>query len=101
MALQQRLLLILGTSFTLLWLLIAAWLLRDLNHELQRTLDQRLAASARMVSGLIAQFPADTWQKELATNNPFTKDLGVVCQVRSEDNDLILQTHRQLPPWLT
>lgn len=101
MALQQRLLLILGTSFTLLWLLIAAWLLRDLNHELQRTLDQRLAASARMVSGLIAQFPADTWQKELATNNPFTKDLGVVCQVRSEDNDLILQTHRQLPPWLS
>lgn len=101
MALQQRLLLILGTSFTLLWLLVAAWLLRDLDHELQRTLDQRLAASARMVSGLISQFPADTWQKELATSNPFTKDLDVVCQVRSADNNLLLQTHRQLPPWLS
>ncbi len=101
MALQQRLLLILGTSFTLLWLLVAAWLLRDLNQELARTLDQRLAASARMVSGLVAQYPADTWQKELTRSNPFTKDLGVVCQIRSEDSDLILQTHRQLPPWLS
>lgn len=100
MALQQRLLLILGTSFTLLWLAVAAWLLRDLDQELQRTLDQRLAASARMVSGLITQFPEETWQKELKTQSPFTKELDVVCQVRSEDENLLLQTHRELPPWL-
>lgn len=102
MTLQQRLLLILGTSFTLLWLLVAAWLLRDLDQELQRTLDQRLAASARMISGLIAQVPADTWQQELTNNTPsFTKDLGVMCQVRSEDNNLLLQTHHALPSWLS
>src|SRR5690606_36182047 len=57
MSLRLRLSMILGTAFLLLWSLAAAWMLYDLRDEMMRSLDQRLASSARMVARLIAQVP--------------------------------------------
>ncbi|WP_376717489.1 hypothetical protein [Halomonas piscis] len=57
MSLRRRLLLSLGVSFCVLWVLAAAWLYNDLRDQMRETLDQRLAASARMVAGLVAQLP--------------------------------------------
>lgn len=99
MSLQQRLLILIGSSFVLLWLVVAIWLFKDLDREMQRTLDERLASSARMVSGLIEQIPADVWQDVETSNLLTNKDFGVACQVRAEQ-DVVLQTHEQLPNWL-
>lgn len=55
MSLRLRLTLILGSAFILLWSLAAAWMLCDLRGQMMRSFDQRLAASARMVAGLLQQ----------------------------------------------
>ncbi|MDO2271321.1 hypothetical protein Q2466_24985, partial [Escherichia coli] len=55
--LRLRLTLILGSAFILLWSLAAAWMLCDLRGQMMRSFDQRLAASARMVAGLLQQLP--------------------------------------------
>ncbi len=57
MSLRLRLTLILGSAFILLWSLAAAWMLCDLRGQMMRSFDQRLAASARMVAGLLQQLP--------------------------------------------
>src|SRR5690606_16685448 len=49
-SLRLRLSLILGSAFLLLWTLSATWLLFDLRNQTMLALDQRLAASARMVA---------------------------------------------------
>ena len=53
MSLRVRLSLILGSAFVIIWVLAAAWMLRDLRQQMMFSLDQRLVASARMVAGLI------------------------------------------------
>jgi len=97
MSLQRRLLLILGLSFSLLWLLAAFWLQRGLEHRLQDTLDQRLAASARMVGGLVMQLPPDAWQVPGGATLSVPADIGVACQVRDSSGGIFLQTHSALP----
>lgn len=56
-SLRLRLLVIIGSSLLVLWSLVATWMLADLRSELRTALDDRLAASARMVAGLVAQLP--------------------------------------------
>lgn len=56
-SLRLRLLAIIGSSLLVIWSLVAAWMLSDLRSELRTALDDRLAASARMVAGLVAQLP--------------------------------------------
>src|SRR5690606_13745646 len=46
-----------GISLTVLWSAVATWMLMDARRSLREALDSRLAASARMVAGLVAQFP--------------------------------------------
>lgn len=92
MSLQRRLLLLLGSSFILLWLSAAALLYVDLDRQVSETLDHRLAASATMVAGLIARQP------ELLTasaDNPLLvkpESEGVACQIRSAEGQVLLQT---------
>ena len=50
MSLRLRLLLMIGVSLSLLWSGVALWMLRDLDNEMRRTLDQRLAMSAQRSS---------------------------------------------------
>lgn len=57
-SLRARLLVIIGASLIALWTAVAAWMLVDLRGELRTAMDDRLAASARMVAGLASQFPA-------------------------------------------
>lgn len=88
MSLRLRLLLIIGISLTVLWSAVATWMLMDARHSLREALDSRLAASARMVAGLVAQFPN---LQELAQSAERPLDIiardGVACEisvVRSE-----------------
>lgn len=92
MSLRQRLLASLGLSFVALWLLVAGLMYLHLEQQVSRTLDQRLAASATMVAGLIARQP-----ERLLASPPspllVTPQLeGVACQIRAENGNIILQT---------
>lgn len=93
MSLRRRLLLTLGVSFCLLWGLAAAWLYSDLRNQMRQTLDQRLAASARMVAGLVAQLPNNAWSEagELMLSIP--QSSGVACQISSPTGQVLMRTH--------
>lgn len=82
-SLRTRLLLIIGVSLVALWTAVAAWMLMELRVELRSAMDDRLAASARMVAGLASQFPAATLQKEAP--QPSLLDVvardGLACEV--------------------
>ncbi|MFC5495906.1 ATP-binding protein [Caenimonas terrae] len=57
-SLRVRLLGIIGASLLVLWTLVAVWMFIDLRSQMRAALDQRLAASARMVAALVGQLPA-------------------------------------------
>ncbi|MBF0673881.1 ATP-binding protein [Pseudomonas sp.] len=96
MSLRLRLSLILGTAFLLLWSLAAAWMLYDLRDEMMRSLDQRLASSARMVAGLIAQVPQPV-RNEMHERRLSAEQLGIpnglTCQVSSLRGEILSRSH--------
>jgi hypothetical protein len=57
MSLRIRLLIIIGTSLSLVWTAVGLWMYRDFNREVRSVLDARLQASARMVSSLMDRLP--------------------------------------------
>lgn len=75
-SLRVRLLTIIGLSLVTLWSLVAAWMLIDVRHELHTALDDRLAASARMVAGLVMQLPYE----RMAADKPMKSALDVVAR---------------------
>lgn len=75
-SLRTRLLVIIGGSLLVLWTAVAAWMLAELRGELRTAMDDRLAASARMVAGLASQFPAAA----LRTGAPAAPLLDVVAR---------------------
>lgn len=96
MSLRLRLLLMIGISLSLLWGGVAVWMLRDLDDEMRRTLDQRLAMSARMVAGLISQNPA-AWDPRSRTAGVSTLTVpamakGLACQVSSLRGEVFART---------
>lgn len=85
MTLRLRLLLMIGVSMVLLWTGVAMWMLYDLDKQMNRTLDQRLAMSANMVAGLISQNPA-AWEAKPGASHPPVLSIpvaakGVACEV--------------------
>ncbi len=62
MTLRLRLVAIIGMSLTLLWSVVALWMFMDVRQQLRSALDERLAASARMVAGLVARLPPERLQ---------------------------------------
>lgn len=93
MSLRTRLSLILGSAFIVIWVLAAAWMLRDLRTQMMESLDQRLEASARMVAGLLEQMqmPVDGDDKvfhaaELSVPN------GMACQLSSLRGEVLART---------
>ncbi|MGB7756871.1 MAG: histidine kinase dimerization/phospho-acceptor domain-containing protein [Salinisphaera sp.] len=96
MSLRRRLLITLGASLCLLWLLASAWLLFDLNRSVRDTLDQRLVASAHMVAGLLSQVPRQTWQHTIGPQLSSPPGAGVACQIRSMRGDVLLRTRGDL-----
>ncbi|MDR5868487.1 ATP-binding protein [Halomonas koreensis] len=101
MSLRTRLLLTLGLTLTLLWTLVAAWLMRDLQHQVERTLDQRLAQSARMVAGLMTRLPRDAWQQADRRALSIPPIEGLACQVHSPRGEILARTHDNMAGVLT
>lgn len=75
-SLRVRLLAIIGLSLVTLWSLVAVWMLIDVRRELRTALDDRLAASARMVAGLVMQMPRES----IAVGTPTKSALDVVAR---------------------
>lgn len=94
MSLRNRLLLILGGTFILLWSLAAVWLLGDLRREVSVALDERLASSARMVAGLLEQLPQPLPPHNASPLSVVELGLqsGLVCQVRSLRGEVLVRT---------
>lgn len=93
MSLRLRLLLTIGLALAVLWGGAAVWMFRDLDRNLQHTLDERLAMSARMVAGLLTQSgqaSASMVSAEGALSVPGTR--GMACQVRSLRGEVIATT---------
>lgn len=93
MTLRLRLLFAIGLSLALLWSGSALWMVRDLDRGLQRTLDERLEMSARMVAGLLAQ-PGDGGTPAIPARNMLTVPAGrgMACQIRSLRGEVIATT---------
>lgn len=86
MSLRLRLVLTIGIALAVLWSVAALWMLRDLDRNLQHTLDERLAMSARMVSGLLTQSQLGIGGASAITlRNAVTVpgSRGIACQIRS------------------
>ncbi|WP_116811763.1 ATP-binding protein [Steroidobacter cummioxidans] len=94
MSLRARLLLIIGVALAVLWCAAAVWMFRDLDRGLQSTLDERLAMSARMVAGLLAQssFSLDTASTGARDSLIVPGSRTMACQVRSLRGEIIATT---------
>lgn len=81
--LRLRLLFGIGASFALFWTLSSVWTLIDLRSEFRDALDERLAASARMVAALVADSPALTARPVAQRPAPtYIRTDGVACEIR-------------------
>ncbi|WP_175854953.1 ATP-binding protein [Burkholderia anthina] len=94
MSLRLRAVLIASLSLVLLWVIAAALMMRGVHSNLDRTLDGRLAMSARMVSGLLER-------AALAPNaaaSGFTEAVrvsgkeGIACEIRSLQGEVLART---------
>jgi two-component system, OmpR family, sensor histidine kinase QseC len=91
-SLRARLLVIIGGSLLVLWGVVAAWMLAGLRTEVRTALDERLAASARMVAGLATQFavPDRVGGPPAGLTDVVARD-GLACEVSLLRGELSLQ----------
>ena len=93
-SLRLRLLAIIGTSLLVLWSLVAIWMFVDLRAQMRSALDERLAASARMVAALMAQLP--TTPGALKAGSAPLIDVvardGLACEVSLLRGEVTLET---------
>jgi len=83
--LRLRLLVTIGASFALFWTLSSVWTLVDLRDEFRDALDERLAASARMVAALIADSPHLSVKPGSRGSSPIpylVRTDNVACEIR-------------------
>ncbi len=95
MSLRLRLIGIIGLSLVLLWSLVALWMFTGVQRELRLALDDRLAASAHMVAGLVARLPPQQLRSDDAAAAPaldvVARD-GVACEVSMMHGEVAIQT---------
>lgn len=94
MTLRLRLVAIIGLSLTLLWSVVALWMFMDVREQLRGALDERLAASARMVAGLVARLPAGRLQLSGPPVLPLdviARD-GLACEVSLVRGEVAIQS---------
>ncbi|MFJ3481822.1 ATP-binding protein [Pseudomonas sp. NPDC090202] len=93
MSLRLRLSLTLGSAFIVIWVLAAAWMLRDLRTQMMESLDQRLEASARMVAGLLEQMqmPGNGEGRTLSADDLGIAN-GMACQLSSSRGEVLART---------
>ncbi|HEX4326605.1 MAG TPA: ATP-binding protein [Burkholderiales bacterium] len=97
MSLRLRLLAFIGVSLTLLWGVVAMWMFMDIRGELRAALDDRLAASARMVAGLVSQLPpsaAPVQGQRLPLLDMVARD-GLACEVSLLRGEVVVRTMAQ------
>lgn len=94
MSLRLRLLLIIGVSFTVFWTIASVWMLIHLRSEFRSALDERLAASARMVAGLVTQLPPASAapMSPAQTVHKIGAADGVACEIRLLNGGLLART---------
>lgn len=93
MSLRLRLLLIIGLPFIVLWLAASTWMLVDLRAEFRAALDERLAASAHMVAGLLAQSrPPEAAMSPVRTMASIGAMNGVACEIRLLRGSIVART---------
>ncbi len=94
MSLRTRLALILGSAFIVIWVLAAAWMLRDLRTQMMQSLDQRLEASARMVAGLLEQMqmPNSEGDGKSLRAGELGIPNGMACQLSSLRGQVLART---------
>ncbi|OZI30094.1 hypothetical protein CAL29_18670 [Bordetella genomosp. 10] len=81
LSLRARLMLMIGLSLVVLWAGFSAWMLANSRNELRAALDDRLAASAKMVAGLITRLPDGTMVDGPSDwVNPFSGS-GMACSI--------------------
>lgn len=82
MSLRLRLLLAIGGCLAAFWAISSAWMLVDLRSEFRSALDERLAASARMVAALVADSPQ--LGSPAAPGSPpyLVRSDAVACEIR-------------------
>lgn len=94
MSLRLRVVLIAGLALAVLWAGAAAWLAHDLHRNLDRTLDQRLAMSARMVSGLLQRSAIQPGSEAPMLSGAVSVGggQGIACQIRSLRGEVLAAT---------
>jgi two-component system sensor histidine kinase QseC len=93
MSLRLRLLLIIGLPFLVLWAAASTWMLIDLRTEFRAALDERLAASAHMVAGLLAHSPApQAAMSPVRTVTSIGAMNGVACEIRLLRRGIVART---------
>jgi len=92
MTLRLRLVAIIGLSLTLLWSVVAMWMFMDVRQQLRNALDERLAASARMVAGLVARLPPERLQVSGPASplDVIARD-GLACEVSLVRGEVAIQ----------
>ena len=94
-SLRLRLLTIIGVALLSVWSVVAVWMMIDVRNELRTALDDRLAASARMVAGLMLQLPAGAPPGSAAQSAPrfdvIARD-GLACEVSLLRGEVLFQT---------
>ena len=93
-SLRGRLLLCMGLGLSVLWLVLAVWLHGEVRDRVARVLDQRLAASARMVVSLLESDAAGDLKLQESGALPLG---GIACEISSlrEDNNSLAMRLKQ------
>lgn len=97
--LRWQLLWRIGIAVLLMWLLLAPWLLMSVQKEMQNTLDNRLAASAKMLMSLMSQYDLDPLvnggQRNALFDPADNPDLPatLACKVANVAGDIIAVSH--------
>jgi two-component system sensor histidine kinase QseC len=95
-SLRLRLLGIIGASLLVLWTLVALWMFIDLRSQMRAALDDRLAASARMVAALVGQLPATPGAGAARAQAGPLLDViardGLACEVSLLRGEVMLET---------
>ncbi|HBP0978979.1 ATP-binding protein [Comamonas sp. Y6] len=94
MSLRLRAVLITGIALVVLWGAAAGWMMRDVHANLDRTLDGRLAMSARMVSGLLerAAFSPGSADPDWNDAVRVSGGEGIACEIRSLRGEILART---------
>lgn len=97
MSLRLRAVLIAGVALIVLWVVAAGWMMRGVQANLDRALDERLAMSARMVSGLLARaelmpLAAGAGQAGWGEVIRVGTNDGIACEIRSVHGAVLART---------